>query len=333
MTTNPITGLVHVTGEHDTGKTIFALSNGAQPERIAFFDDDIKGRDTVNQLKRDGMNFGLYVDLVAEFANKREVEINQAGMSLIDSIQLGQFDCLVWDTWTRFESSFHAVVQKNPNRFREFYAPQGKIKAGEMWQVSFAYEAQILNQLLAKVPLVILTTHLKDNYINDKKTGNQIPDAKKTLNQKSNFRVWLRHNSDSPQPIGLVLKRPVKLTVAANGIEPINILPRKMKPCTWERIVNFWNNPIGNRALTEDEKPDEFELSILDGTLTRDQKNILRLAVLEAEQEAQQPELVEPSNDDKLAQAKTMLEGGQSAKDVAVELGLKISDLARAGLL
>ena len=183
------------------------------------------------------------------------------------------------------------------------------------------------------MPLVILTTHLKDNYINDKKTGSQIPDAKKTLNQKSNFRVWLRHNSDSPQPIGLVLKRPVKLTVAANGIEPINILPRKMKPCTWERIVNFWNNPIGNRPLTEDEKPDEFELSILDGTLTRDQKNILRLAVLEAEQEAQQPELVEPSNDDKLAQAKTMLEGGQSAKDVAGELGLKISDLARAGLL
>ena len=329
-TKNPITGLVHVTGDLDTGKTLFALSCGAQPERIAFFDDDIKGRNTVTQLKKQGFNFGLYVDLVDEFKDKREVQIHERGLELINNISEGEYDCVVWDTWTRFESSFYAVVKKNPNRFREFYAPMGKIAAGEMWQASFAYEAQVIDSLLAKVPLVILTTHLKDDYINDKKTGKQIPDGKKTLNQKSNFRVWLRHNPDGPQPIGLVLKRPVKLEVTTHGIEPINILPRKVKPCTWERIIQFWNKPVGNRALTDEEKPDEFELSILDGTLTRDQKNILRLAVLEAEQEAQDGQL--GMADDKIEQAKQLIAQGKTPKEAANELGLKVADLARGGI-
>lgn len=283
---NPVTGLIHVTGEHDTGKTLFSLSCGAQPERIAFFDDDIKGRNTVNQLKTQGYKFGQYVDLVEVFRDKREVEINEAGMKLINAIEKDQFDCVVWDTWTRFESSFYAVVQKNPSKYKEFYAPMGKIKAGEMWQVSFALEAAVIDSLLAKVPLVILTTHLKDDYINDKKTGRQIPDGKKTLNQKSNFRVWLRHNPSGPAPIGLVLKRPVKISVDDKlGIVPVNILPRKMNPCTWPEIIRYWNNPVGDRPLSDDEKLNEFELSILDGTLTADQKNILRLATLEAEKE------------------------------------------------
>lgn len=331
---NPITGLIHVTGEHDTGKTVFALSNGADPLRIAFFDDDIKGRSTVEQLKRQGFKFGLYVDLVERFANKREIEINQAGMELIDSIKPDQFDCVVWDTWTRFESSFYAVVQKNPTRFREFYAPMGKIKAGEMWQVSFAYEAQVIDQLLAKVPLVILTTHLKDDYINDKKTGRQIPDAKKTLNQKSNFRVWLRHNPDGPQPIGLVLKRPVKLNVTDKGIEPINILPRKLNPCTWEVIKKFWNSPVGNRQLTEGERPNEFELSILDGTLTKDQKNILRLAVLESEKESESGLLASSNGHDEsaIAKAREMSNEGAMPNEIEKETGITPAQQGTLGI-
>ena len=33
---NPITGLIHVTGEPDSGKTTFAISNGFKPSEIAF---------------------------------------------------------------------------------------------------------------------------------------------------------------------------------------------------------------------------------------------------------------------------------------------------------
>ena len=62
-TPNPITGLVHVTGEPDTGKTTFALSCGFQPSEIAFFDDDLKTQSIANQLKEAGTPLGYYANL------------------------------------------------------------------------------------------------------------------------------------------------------------------------------------------------------------------------------------------------------------------------------
>lgn len=282
---NPVTGLIHVTGEHDVGKTVFALSCGAQPSRIAFFDDDIKGRNTVNQLKSQGFDFGLYVDLIEELSGKKEVEVNTRAMSLIESIQPGKFDCIVFDTWTKIGASFFYVVKKNPDRYKEFYAPNGQIKNGEIAKAGTVLEAKAIDDLLKKAPMVVLITHLRDEYAGNKPTGRKVPDAKKTLDEKSNFRVWLRHNPDGAAPIGLILKRPVKMAVTSKGIVPVNVLPRKIKPFTWERVINFWENPIGDRPLTDDEKPDAYELGILDGILTEDQKNILRLAVLDAEKE------------------------------------------------
>ena len=334
---NPITGLIHVTGEHDTGKTVFALSCGAQPDRIAYFDDDVKGRATVEQLKRDGFKFGEYIDLAKEFDKLKEVEINTRGVELVnEKIVIGKFDCVVWDTWTRFGASFFYAVRKQPEKYKDFYAPNSRIKMGEMSKAAMMLEMKIISDILDRVPLLILTTHLRDDYINDKKTGRQVPDAKRTLEEKSNFRVWLRHNPDGPEPIGLVLKRPIKLEVTEKGIVPINILPRKMNPCNWERIVKFWNAPVGNRPLTESEKPNEFEMSILDGVLTQDQKNILRLAILESEQESKNQLLESDDNvsaNDLIEQAKTMLAEGKSAKQIIAELGLKMNDLARAGLI
>lgn len=322
--TNPITGLIHVTGEHDTGKTVFALSCGVQPARMVFVDDDIKGRATVNQLRAQGMEFGKYVDLTAAFREKREIERHEIGLKLINDIEPGQYDAIIWDTWSNFEATFYPVVAKDPKRFREFYAPMGQIASGERWAVSFQYEAQVIGDLLNRVPLVILTTHLKNENVNGKQTGRMIPDAKKTLNQKSNFRVWLRHNPDGPEPIGLVLKRPVKLVANEHGLHPVNILPRKMKPFTWERILHYWNEPVGNRPMTADEKPDEYELSILDGVLTSDQKNILKLAIIESERERAEGFSVEP---DYAEAVRAKRAEGMDDEDIAESLSLNYAQI------
>lgn len=296
-----------------------------------FVDDDIKGRNTVNQLRAQGTEFGKHVDLSAAFREKREIDRHNIGLDLINGIEPGQYDVLVWDTWSSFEMTFYPVVAKDPKRFREFYAPMGTIASGERWAVSFQYEAQVIGDLLKRVPLVILTTHLKAENVNGKQTGRMIPDAKKTLNQKSNFRVWLRHNPDGPEPIGLVLKRPVKMQVTPNGLQPINILPRKMKPCTWERIIHYWNEPVGNRPMTTDEKPDEYEMSILDGVLTNDQKNILRLAIIESEREKAEGfgkfdpvELVEPDYAEAVRAARAE---GKDDEEIAAELKIKYAQV------
>ena len=156
----------------------------------------------------------------------------------------------------------------------------------EIWKVSFDYETAVIDELLQVAPLVILITHLKDQTIGAVKTGAQIPDCKRPLVEKSRLRIWMRHNPSSPAPIGLVLKRLSKVVATDQGIVPINVLPRKVNPCTWKRILEYWENPIGDREPEPSEIPNEFEFSILDGVLTADQKDALHINRIEADLKA-----------------------------------------------
>ena len=168
-------------------------------------------------------------------------------------------------------------MEANPTKFRQKWSPMGAIKGAQMWQSSFDLEAQILDRLTEMAQLVILTTHLKPEVKQNVKTGRQIADCKKPLVQKTHLRLWLHLNPDSPEPIGLVLKRISKHTSTQDGIKTINVLPRKLVPCTWEKIREYWDNPIGNRKPLPEELLDEYEMSVLEGILTADLKLVLDL--------------------------------------------------------
>lgn len=284
---NPIQGIINVTGEPDSGKTWFAFNSGAQPERTAFFDNDLKGKDIVRQIKQAGRELGYYRNLLKEGKGMRELEFHNMCMKFLDELEPGKFDIIVWDTWTPFENTFHPYVVANPNKFRQFYSNMGAIKGAEQWSASFQYEATVMSQMTEIAPLIVLTSHLKKN---DKKQD--IAESKKPLVQKSQMRVYLRHNDDgSPVPVGLMLKRLAKVDIGNSfGMRPINVTHRKMKPFNWENLIYYWNNPVGDVAPGPDEQLNEFEMSILDGILTPDQKDVLRLSVIEAEREREEEE-------------------------------------------
>lgn len=277
-----VTGIIHVTGEPDVGKTTFALESGAPPDRIWFVDDDVKGQSTVSELLAAGYEFGRYDDLTTIGQGKRELEFHQACLDLVSGVQPGQFDVLIWDTWTRFAKTCHPYVLANLAAFRQRWSTYGKIKGAQQWQEAHRYEAQILNHLQSLVPTVIVITHLKDFYLNDAKTGKQVPACSRTLVRVPRFRIWLRHNEHSPVPIGLVLKRLDKKVVTDKGLRTVSILPRKIVPrpgdrSLWDTIAMYFNEPIDIGKPTPTETPTEYELSILDGTLTADQKHTLEL--------------------------------------------------------
>lgn len=310
---NPIKGVIQVTGEHDTGKTLFALSCGAEPKKIGFIDDDIKGRATVEQIGVD--KFGFYCDFVRSTIGLRELQIHEYGLETIERMRQKDLDVVIWDTWTRFARTCHPYVVRNAPKFKEFWSPMGEIKGAEQWIAAFQYEAQLIEKLLDAAPLVILITHLKPHRIGKAKTGKEIPDSQKTLEEKCNMRIWLRHNPSSPAPIGLVLKRIAKIEVDESGIHPINVLPRKINPCTWNRIVEYWNQPIGDRAPLASEVPNEYELSILDGTLTADQK-----LIFQAEQKAVEMELpLEEVQSDPAPKTVMQLIGQLSKRGISLE--------------
>lgn len=288
---NEITGIVNVTGGGDTGKTTFAMNTGAEPERTAFIDDDVKGKNIVKQVERAGRKFGIYHNLIKESANgkngqMRELEFHEHCIKILDEIseREGQLDVIIWDTWTRFENTFHPVVASNPSKFKQFYSPMGSIKGAEQWNASFEYEARVLDAMTEVAPLVILTSHLKKDM-----TKRDVAEAKKPLIQKSFIRIYLRHTPNSPKPTGLFLKRPLKMDFT-NGMEPINVVHRKITELTWEKLLYYWKNPVGDNAPGPDEQLNEFELSILDGILTKDQKDVLAITRIEAEREREEEE-------------------------------------------
>ncbi|NPU90212.1 MAG: hypothetical protein HPY87_10105 [Fervidobacterium sp.] len=277
--TDKIKGIVHITGEPDSGKTTFCLTTGIPVSQTVFVGDDVKESSVVSDLMASGTKFLRYHNLKRECDGMRELEMHEYCLKIIEELKTLSPKLLIWDTWTRFENTFHPFVVANMLKFRTSWSSMGEIKGAQQWQESFEYEAEILAKMVESVPLILLTTHLKMETIGKIKTGRYIPDCKKPLAQKTHMRLWLKL-SDTPEPVGLVLKRPSIFNVKQDGsLEAINVLPRRVYPCTWNKIRWYYENPVGNRKLTEDETPNEYELSVIDGMLTADQKEMLKMLI------------------------------------------------------
>jgi len=338
MTYLLVTGIIQVTGPHDVGKTRFALECGADPSKTAFIDSDIKGRATVEQALRDEIEFAHYTDFVAECKGRSLLEIHKAGLELINSLP-DNLDAIVWDTWTRFAATFKAYVTANPGEFRapKEWPGMAQMKGATQWQEAQLYEAAVLNRLQEKAKLIILVTHLKDDYVGNQKSGKRIPASSRTLNRVPVLRLWLLHTPGSPVPSALVLKRVNKNKMTDRGLRTINILPRKIVPflggdkrqadeSLWDTIDYYYQNPMGNRKPAPEETPNAEELAILDGTLTKEQQQTLRWSLKIVAAELEETEIAEKTAEqlDQLEKVRALHGKGRKPGPIAKKLGLKV---------
>lgn len=278
-------GLIHVTGDYDSGKTTFCLTCGVAPEKIAFLDWDIKGRLAKAQLDRLGHPLGAYFNLVEMSRGKKEIEFHNEVMSIFRSIRPGDFEALIFDTYSFFEATYHPYVSANITSMRDGISKMGEIKGAQIWLASFDYEAIVLDELLSKVPVVFLVTHLKNHTTGGHRTGKRIPDVKKPVMEKSAFRIWTVHaNNVGGAPNGLVLKRISKLAFQPDqGIVPTNVLPYKLAPATWAHIRSYWAEPLGNREPDPAEIMSQEEADAVSQNLTEFHRFVLQLEVAQAQ--------------------------------------------------
>lgn len=323
-------GIIEVTGEHDTGKTTFMLE-AVDPSKTVFVDDDVKGEATVNQMRESGIDFLRYYNLVNMFAGKRELAKHDVVLSIINSIPK-EAEYVIWDTWTNSGKTCFNYVFANQAKFRDSWSSMGKIKSGELWQEASLYEAELLNRMQQKVKLVLIANHLKDYYLNNALTGKSVPASSRAFERICRARFWLRHNPFSPVPTALVLKRIDEKVLIDGKIRTVCILPRKVTPqegdmSLWDTIERYYNEPFGNRKPLQHELPDEAELSILDGTLTDDQKSVWKAAILtmNEEREAQQFELLEAQKDT----VKAYKDNGMTPAEIANKIGLKVPEVIK----
>ena len=330
--TLPVQGLVHITGEPDTGKTTLALTvPGVQPSDIIFFDDDKKTQSIADSFVQAGSPFGYYVNLA------RESNANDANKPLdfyklvLKHLEKARQACpdakvLVCDNFDRFEYGVRAYSMTIMEKISDLTPGQIRGMSQLTWPHTFTVYAQFLDQLNNIAPLVFIITHTRPQYVGNVKTNLLESRGQKPLIEKANLRIWTRHNPTSPAPVGLILKRIQKMQVTAEGIKTINVLPRRVAPCTWEKIIRYLNQPVGDRDLTLDETPTPFELSILDGVLTEDQKDAWRVARITAEREAATEDML-PDIDPDVVKAKDLQQAGYKPPQIAEEMGKTVPEV------
>lgn len=285
------TGLYHLTGEPDSGKTTMALTCGIPVQNMLFLDNDMKTQRISDNLSKSGKGFGKYVNLPREMRVrnlKNPLQFYEMVMEILEKDKK-QHECIIFDEWTRIEDGIRAKSMSIMKDISPLTENQIRAMTQVTWVYTHQFYAQVLDTLMTYAPTVFIITHIREKYMNNKKTGIYEARGQRPLIEKANMRLWLRHNADPADggaPIGLVLKRISKFDTDEEGIlRPINVLPLRIKPCTWDKIDSYFENPIGNRKPTTDELPDQFEQSVLHGILTEDQKHALELAIMESKHE------------------------------------------------
>lgn len=338
----PIPGIIHVTGEPDTGKTTFAITvPGVQPGDIIFIDDDVKTRSVAKQFEQSGVKFGYYVDMKERCVREKIMKPVEF-FNLVDRTILPEAEkavkearVLVWDNWSpRMEEAIRAKFLTEIEKRTDITAAQAKSMSMLTWTPNYEFYSQFLDRLLQIAPMVFIITHVKDKYLGMSKTGQLEARGQRPLVERPSFRVWTRHNADPADggaPIGLVLKRISSYIVTPErGIQAVNVLPRRVKPLTWEKIAEYMHSPIGTRKLSTDENLTDFERSILDGELTPDQKDAIRVARVAAEHEDTIPSLDgEPAVDPTKLQVLAMSKEGKAPSDIAAALSLSVPEVLK----
>lgn len=268
-----VSGLMHVYGPPGSGKTTFALTASDDPTKIVFLDGDAsKGKYLADQLK-----LKHYYDLTRVGLNhETELEYHEAILALVEALP-DNMDLIVWDIADEMFKGAHTYVHTHRMSFRKNWAPLGAIAGAQEWiEMRKSHLPRLYSKLMEKAKLVIFLSHEKaqtdDTGI---KTGLSEPDSDKTLETKSALRIRLARNMRNPEdpaPIGLVTKNTIGI------IEPktrkiTSVFPLRIAPCTWDKIAEYLESPVGARKPTKDEIPDEREFALISGVLTDEQQS------------------------------------------------------------
>lgn len=270
---NKFRGICSVVGDYGAGKTVFALGNGADPSKIMLINDDVKTPPDVDYFK--------LFDLQLSLENMDTRQSYEWIMAMLDELEEDSYkfdnrpDVIVWDTWTGFSKLCRKMVDEYPGQFAKKWSPKSDIRNGEVSREGRKIETKTLSRLKNLAKIVIVTFYPKPLYINGVLVpGKKDSEATQAVRKGADLRLWLTPNPDLDAPVGLVLKNIAKHTVTAdNGLSFVKILPQRINGCDWRTIMEYYDDPIGTRmSLRPDEIPNDFEISIIDGTLTPEQK-------------------------------------------------------------
>ena len=332
-------------GLSGVGKS-YLFGRAENPKLTCYLDfDDGKG-EQLHAL----YNYAMYRDVNAEVANKfgqfyKAEHVFKYLPELFDSVEKDRYTYCFIDNIDLIEKSLRWEVRRDPDGYGISKNKSGISNAitGAFGGVNPAVHdlvSGLVNTLHSKgIRFVGATAHFKQQW----SAGGPIPnkyEAKgvERWHQMSilSLVVIPNHPPNPIPPAATVQKEALGLgtfdEVKGKYSDVQRRLPLRLPIASFDAIYRYLKHPADLNNPAPGEVPTIEDIDPYSKRFSRDQLEYMKLAAqLELSREAERDSFV--ATDDRIEQARTMLAEGKSAKQIIAELGLKMNDLAKAGLI
>lgn len=281
--------IITITSAKGTGKSI-AAATFLPPGRVGemFVHDSERSMNRIIQGHKDlGTSFGYYNNLDSRFSNLPTdndllSRINKGNLPWVDTKQRnamvdyyeyilddidknltrGKYSVYIHDTLEKLESGMAAWVESNKKD-----AGVRSTAFGKLWTTGVYPLYQNLCEAIFDrgVKTIILTSHLKNPWVDNKPVVNKVvPSGKKILYKLSALMLWLVNEPKNPngEPAAIVLKeRMVKMKIKNGKWAAKRVIPPRIPLFTWDVLNEYIdkelydiNNPKDGEILSDEEK-------------------------------------------------------------------------------
>jgi len=112
-------------------------------------------------------------------------------------------------------------------------------------------ERSMLLSLKGKCKLLILTAHMRMEFIGKRPSGRYEPKGKETIAELASLSLILERKDNNPIPSAIVEKS----RLITSDMKPM--LPPRIPVCTWDSIIAYLLRPPNWDELTDEEKSSE----------------------------------------------------------------------------
>lgn len=285
-------GVMHISGYRGIGKS-FLAAQADKPDNILYLDYEEKAEGIHDQLHL-GSYHSVYRDTLRN-GKPDLVSLYTSTQTIIDSIPQGRFTVAILDNISPLEAGMKIEVQNNVTKYtKEFGLNASNVSSGRFGgasaAVNFMVTSRLCMPLYAKgVRLIIVTSHVKNAW----SSGGPIPNKYNVLGadrwqELSILTLILVPGEYAPIPAALVQKEQLGLLKwdEETGEHIVQRrLPQRIPKCNFAEIRRYLREPANLQAPAMGEKPKQSEIDSFSNELTREQLDIVRMALRAQERE------------------------------------------------
>ncbi len=302
-------GVIGLTGEFASGKTIFGVSISPGPSTRVYDMEDSSG--TYAALGFDRVD--VSGEMVRRFPKGyKPIDLFQWWLESVRAIPAGKFKVIMLDPVSEVESGLVEYVKTHPEQFG-FTASQFAKSSGLMWGAVKDYWKAILADVAARCETFVFTSHLRNVWKGGAPTGKREAKGKETLMELASLYLHMDRRADSKGnvpdvPAANVLKNRLAQHAFVDGeLKWIDLLPPRLPRATPAAIREYIKTPPDYAKL----KPAE---RVIEDKETEGEIEAMKLARAEAERDA------EALRNDRMNRAAAIAAGGGSRPTATVEV-------------